>query len=297
MGHVTVRNVPTISNYDVAKRVHDRIVPLRGRNPEVRPLGKRRDADTYSIRCNAEGDVECVLYQTPVVTFKRDGSVLINRDGWHTASTNQFIGQVLGFPAYNRTGHMIIAPNRREEEYAIAGDKVTLRPSQDKSSRWVVELHEKLYTYKMDKQKANSVMAKYKEFNGYFRNMIALRKEHSEAESIVLASNEYSVMEIRSKSDNELQAKFMELVQEDTDGTFYEAFLLLGLATVQSAWVRYRLLGEVTAGEFKHSAAITAMRSTLRKMIMKHHAKEVLYKEELPQGKTPNPKYVGWIKG
>ena len=57
--------VPRVDNYEFAKRIYNNTKPLRGRAEEIRPLGNRRDADTYHIRMNGEA-VELVFRQETV---------------------------------------------------------------------------------------------------------------------------------------------------------------------------------------------------------------------------------------
>ena len=68
MGYATVMRVPRVMNYTDALARYEDAKPIRGRSPEVRPLGERRDVDTYQIRKNGE-EIELVLYKTPVITF------------------------------------------------------------------------------------------------------------------------------------------------------------------------------------------------------------------------------------
>jgi len=76
MGYATVQRVPRVHDYAQALRIHDNTKPLRGRSPEIKPLGARRDADTYHVRMNGEA-VELVLYRTPVITFMPDDAVVL----------------------------------------------------------------------------------------------------------------------------------------------------------------------------------------------------------------------------
>lgn len=291
MGYATIQHVPTIRDYAQAKKIHDSIKPLRGRNPEKRPLGQRRDADTYSIRINAAGDVECVLYQTPVVTFKQDGTVLLYTGGYNTTSTNQFISEVLGFGAYRQCKHMIITPNFSSEKHVIVGDKVLLRPTTSLGRRWDVEQAEKLYGYRMDRAQANSVMARYADFVSYFNGMVKVRRENHSVPHIVMSGTEYAAVGMtRWKQDN--SEWLVERVKEDKDGTFYEAFLYIALEALGN-WASHSLLQHK---QVAYKVTIENMREKMRMLILRHHAREVLHKKELPNGKIPNPKYFGWIK-
>ena len=98
MGYQTVMNVPRVLTYALAKNLFDSIKPIRGRSPEIRPLGSRRDADTYWVRMDGE-DVQFVLYKTPVITYRPNGDVVLSNGGYSTVSTHQFFDRVLGVDA------------------------------------------------------------------------------------------------------------------------------------------------------------------------------------------------------
>ena len=94
MGYQTVKSVPRTQTYEEALRIFEGITPIGGRNPGRRPLGQRRDCDTYWVRKNDNSDIEYMLYRTPVLTFKPDDSVVVWMGGWNSVSTRQFMSQV-----------------------------------------------------------------------------------------------------------------------------------------------------------------------------------------------------------
>ena len=112
MGYRTVNHVPSIYTYAQARHIFDKVVPIRNR--DIKPLGQRRDADTYHIRMNDMGDVECVLYKTPVVTFHPDETVTLTTDGWDTVSTHQFIWAITGCATRGSRGKTVIKVGNKE---------------------------------------------------------------------------------------------------------------------------------------------------------------------------------------
>ncbi len=117
MGYATIRRVPRVLYYQEALKIHDSIKPLRGRAIEIRPLGNRRDADTYHIRKNGDA-IELVLYKTPVITFMPDGDVVIFIDGYNSVSTHQFIDHVLNIRAQGARRTTVLTING--QKYTIA---------------------------------------------------------------------------------------------------------------------------------------------------------------------------------
>lgn len=314
MGYATITRVPYLRDYAQALKLYEGVKPVRGRNPELRPMGSRRDADTYSIRKNGD-DVECVLYKTPVVTFKPDGVVVIYTNGYDTTSTNQFINQVVDIPAQHVRGVCVLTINGKK--YPL-GDKhtLTLKPNGDaKSGHWDVMDAEVLKGYVLNRTKANIVRAKYKPFLTYVKSMLKIRKEtlrnewreidydvvritHAEfAEHFPRKNNLVSFdveayTQLTTKGLNNYEeniGRFMELVQSSEVSDFHKAFICVAL-TSERCWGYFHVGEEnglqVRIGKFK---------TTLDDIIMMRHAEEVLDEVELPIGKLPNRKYMGWI--
>ena len=173
MGYATVMRVPRVFVHEYAKQLHDNTKPIRGRVPEVRPLGERRDANTYSIRMNGD-DVEFVLYQTPVITFRTNGEVVIRNDGWASVSTHQFIRQVLGLPARGKGGSSVIKVGK--QDYTMT-DESKLVLCREGTGAWKVLEHETLYGYKASRKALTNVRSRYSEFREYLFGFLNLRRE------------------------------------------------------------------------------------------------------------------------
>jgi hypothetical protein len=174
MGYATVKRVPRVFNHRHAKQVHDNAVPIRGRVPEIRPLGNRKDVGTYSVRMNGD-DVEFVLYRTPVITYKPDGVIVLRTDGWASVSSHQFIQQVLGIPARGKSGSSVLIVNG--QHYTMTGDStLTLRQGEG-TGTWRVLEHETLYGYKASRKAITNVRSRYSEFRKYLGGFVNLRRE------------------------------------------------------------------------------------------------------------------------
>jgi len=83
--------------YEYMQEQFERVVPIRGRAVEVRPIGKRsRDWETIVKRTVIDGEATYTayaarLYQTDVVTYHVDGTVAIKCEQWSTPTTAEFI--------------------------------------------------------------------------------------------------------------------------------------------------------------------------------------------------------------
>jgi len=173
MGYATVKRVPRVTDYADAKQVHDTALPIRGRVPEIRPLGNRKDVDSYSVRMNGD-DVEFVLYKTPVITYKANGKIVLRTNGWASVSSHQFIQQVLSIPAHGKNGSSILRLGNRY--YTMTGDN-TLTMGHEGTNAWRVLEHETLYGYKANRKALTNVRSRYSEFRKYLSGFINLRQE------------------------------------------------------------------------------------------------------------------------
>ena len=211
MGYATVMNVPRVTTYPEAKKIHDSTTPIRGRSPEIRPLGNRRDADSYWVKMDGD-DVVFMLYKSAVITYKPTGEVVLTPDTYSTVSTHQFFARVLGVGANAVRQNTVITIG--DKRYTVRGkDKLTLR--LDKSGNWqCVEGAKTQFAWHLDRREATNVRNRYKEFTTYFKGMVSLRTEE-----IVMQYYNDSLSGIRV-SLNELQNAFgVEIPEDDNERT------------------------------------------------------------------------------
>jgi hypothetical protein len=205
-------NVPRVETYALAKNLHDSIKPIRGRSPEIRPLGNRRDADSYWVRMNGE-DVEFMLYKTPVITYRPNGDVVLSNGGYSTVSTHQFFDRVLGVDARaSRQVSVIGLLNKKGEvvnRYTL-NDRDTLTLKLDGVGNWcVVDGAKTQFAWHLNRQEANNVRLRYKEFITYFKGVVSLRTED------VKPSYHYEPIPCINVSLHELQNAFGVKKSED----------------------------------------------------------------------------------
>ena len=95
--------LPRIPSFEEAQHLYKNIKPIRGRSPEVRPLGGRRAADKFSIVQRGDAYV-CLLYGHPVLTYKRNehGTVVeIDLCKHNTRTTRAFIKRITNLNCYS----------------------------------------------------------------------------------------------------------------------------------------------------------------------------------------------------
>lgn len=325
MGYATVMNVPRVTTYSEAKNLHDSIKPIRGRDPEIRPLGNRRDADSYWVRMNGE-DVEFVLYKSAVITYKPDGGVVLTPDTYSTVSTHQFFARVLGVGANAVRQNSVITIG--DKRYTVRGkDTLTLK---FEGGNWqCVEGAKTQFAWHLDRREATNVRNRYKEFITYFKGMVSLRTE--EIEMPYYGNNTYqgirvSLHEIQQAFNTELTepdnilgtvqyiqdlpqrnynygsqreaeyrdgiAWFIEAIKSDQpEDAKHLNFYRGALAVLLTAERIYQRGQEDNTYIAKAKNITKALDTTL----LRAHAKDVLVRKELPIGSVSKGAYDMWL--
>lgn len=181
----STRRLPYIYGYEGAKKWFDQIKPLQsGARKGRKPLGGRKDTHMY-IQENAEGHMECVLYETAVVTFKQDGGVVVTPGKWPSSFTCAFITGLLADTSANRTrGTLVLHLNRSSEKYPLKTDQsielVRIAVEPDRPGKWEVRNAEGVHVWAPNRTASNNVRAKYKEMIGYHKGMVSLLTQERE---------------------------------------------------------------------------------------------------------------------
>lgn len=324
MGYATVMNVPRVETYALAKNLFDSIKPIRGRSPEIRPLGNRRDADSYWVRMNGD-DVEFVLYKSAVITYKPDGGVVLTPDTYSTVSTHQFFARVLGVGANAVRQNTVITIG--DKRYTVRGkDTLTLKMV---GGNWqCVEGAKTQFAWHLDRRETTNVRTRYKEFITYFKGMVSLRTEEIE---MPYYSNTYQgirvpLHEIQQAFESELSepdnilgtvqyiqdlpqrnynygsqreaeyrdgiAWFIEAIKSDQPEdakhlNFYRGALAV-LLTAERIYQR----GQEDNTYIANAKNITKALDTT---LLRAHAKDVLVRKELPIGSVSKGTYDMWL--
>ena len=320
MGYATVRHVPRVFDYQSALKIHDNSTPIRGRNPELRPFGRRKDADTYSIRKNGEA-IELVLYKTPVITFEADGDVVLFTNGYDTVSTHQFIHQVLHIGANGARNTTVLTIDG--QRYTLANhDTLRLRREDGK---WTVLNAKTQWGWRLDRKVVKNLRTKYGDFYKYLKGFVNLRTEpikpsrwashtvdcvvipREELQSAFgqgsLASiREYAYMDKRGRQSMQWRpvtpeqyqasAKAFEYLirpdqpEEDRHNNFYKAAMLLVVkCDSETMDIRADLV----------STRSTNIVTLLDDVLFMLYANDVLVRYELALGKVSSGIYEHWM--
>ena len=171
-------DIPKLSNYEQALAYLNGVKPIagRGKNAGIRPLcntsnGRRKTQ--YSIRkkkhpaAASKQAIECVLYDTPVVTFVEDGTIYIDMS-YPSNTTHAFISEILreyGAHCSFRDGKTWLCC-RGKDWWLPHGYGVTFKVVEPK--RIIEPVRPRLMDrYVVNRSKAKEVYAKYAAFTSH----------------------------------------------------------------------------------------------------------------------------------
>ena len=169
-------DMPKLSNYEQALAHLDGVKPIagRGKNAGVRPLcntSSGRKKTQYFIRkkkhpaAASKQAIECVLYDTPVVTFVEDGTIYIDMS-YPSNTTHSFISELLnGYRAYcsYRDGRTWLHC-RGKDWWLPHGHGITFKVVDDGIEPVSPRLMDR---YEVNRSKAKEVYAKYAAFTSH----------------------------------------------------------------------------------------------------------------------------------
>jgi len=331
MGYQTVTNVPRVMNYRHAKQVFDTSKPIRGRSPEIRPLGNRRDADTYWVRMDGE-DVQFMLYKTPVITYKPDGSVVLLTNGYDTVSTHQFFQQVLGVIAGRSKGASVVTLKQSGgvASYKFYGqDKLTLRMGVD--GWYCAEGATPQFKLSLNRRATTNVRNRYKEFITYFKGMVNLRTEEFQMRywnSGVVKGIRVSIPELQDAFDQpsvvnpvNIIGDFHDLTRAQHIDRYHSQITVEQYTAAVDKFIKnirsdqpednkhmnfYRMalvlltIHERIYPQRDETGTFVVPPNTLPKfldtLLLRAHAHEVLMKTELPLGEVSSNTYENWVR-
>lgn len=204
---------PRLHTYSEAVRKEDSIAAYKkGKVKGLKPLAERR-RHWLTIRLADNADVVIKMYDTDIITYRPDNTIIIQQDGWATASTHETIGAILGCTLVRRDSKGWISTGDGKW-YLLRehGDNVFKR---DENGRFAGMVNvNPLYpkTLSVDRKALNKVTAQYKPFIKYAIAATKLRGTNGfnvteyfdafgETEKIP-DFNEYQVLELTRNQDD-----------------------------------------------------------------------------------------------
>lgn len=122
-----------VTSYQQAKQRWESVKPIRGNDDDIRPLGNRRKQHMRVIK-NPDDSYSCRLYNTDCVTYKPNGDIELQINGWTTPSTSAFMSKCLPYKYWvaGRSGtiHLVVDDSEGRTPYIIPNhDVLTIKAS------------------------------------------------------------------------------------------------------------------------------------------------------------------------
>lgn len=180
--------IPAFVNYAHIKEHYESVAPIRGRNEECRPIGRRR-YDWYEIVKNQVALLRdndplgefatvyaCKLYRTNVVEWYPNEDIVIRVPRWKGPTSMGMLTYALA-----QHGSIVSASgkwyfrNRNGEDHLLPmgkGEELLIRKADDGFYRPLNVAQE--YMYKAKRKELNAIRKKYQPFIDYARNMFLI---------------------------------------------------------------------------------------------------------------------------
>ena len=213
--------ISRIDNYAQALKWFEDTKPIRGRTPELRPLGWRRNT-WYRIQKNTDNAIECCMYGDPIVTFHADGDIEIKDFRYTTVSTGYFLQELLGINAYIQDKSLIIHTTPRWSTQSPAyrvpreGNGSVIFRKVDGNYHYVAG-GEVRATHAVNRKKAKQIRASYADAMTYLRGMVKLR------EGAVYSRTAEIYKIINEKSENDRWTWSISLANYERGAGFHNA--------------------------------------------------------------------------
>ena len=182
LGHGNCAQIVPISSYEVAKQRFESTKPLRGRTPELKPLGRMRRYTWYTIQKNTYANqaentqydtYACRLFDTDCVEFYPNGDVTLRSGGWRTITTGAFITYSLyGLGSVVSESGKWYFSNSRNQAIRWKGHELKL-----KLENGVLVPKEPLvqeYIHRVNRKAMNALRKKYRPIVEYASTMLAI---------------------------------------------------------------------------------------------------------------------------
>lgn len=168
-------DVSVLYNYAAAARREAEVKPIRGRTPECKPLGDRKKTHA-SIRKEGE-DIIVRLYQTDIVRYRPDGTVIVNQGGHESMSTRAYLNAVLplSFGSYQGMTVWYDGSGRDGDGYALhllhARKDNIFKHNPNNVRPWEFTNPKPCVVHQKNRVGTKAVRAKYDTFLKYVKNI------------------------------------------------------------------------------------------------------------------------------
>lgn len=313
LGYNTLAAIPRLYTYEDAAKREAATKPIRGRVPEVKPLGRRSQA-YYAIKREDNGDICIIAGSAPVIRYRPNGDVLLYDFGyWNKATYNDIIGEVTGICTTTVDGKMwacvdgglfLVRPNPRNK-YSAGRWGSAPEPIPENIFRRVEKHVDNpgylVWTYVnppgitghyIKRKEMRAVRQRYAAFIAYAQAMDSIRGD--------------------DKPEPKEYVEPFNVQFKDINGRVYYAWHRAGMppciyggefihehAATLASWMRsddatdnYKAYLWLNAKRGYYHSADASITDTIDRVLIMHHHAEVLTKREASAGKVTKDRYA-----
>jgi hypothetical protein len=168
-------DVKVLRNYAEAARWESQVKPIRGRAVECKPLGARNKSHA-NIRRESD-DIVVRLYNTDIVRYKPDGSIIIRQGGYASQTTRKYLHAVLPMWFASHQGATTVAFVGVPGSQIMHSNGDNVFAYEPNSVRLVFTNPVPCIIHKVNRKAMNAVRAKYAVFINYMKNIRKLLGE------------------------------------------------------------------------------------------------------------------------
>jgi len=195
-GHGNCAQIPRLTNYAEAKDWYEKVVPIRGRTVELKPLGRKRRFTQYEI-CkqtvaiqseNREYDIySCAMFGRDMVKFYPNGEISIHANQWYSITTGAFLNSVLFNMGtiISESGKWYFQ-NKNNQSFRFK-DGMRIRMGDDGMYVPTEIVEDKVF--RIDRKRMNAIRKRYSSIIQYGKTMLALDGNVGKLEELELAKH------------------------------------------------------------------------------------------------------------
>jgi hypothetical protein len=270
-----------IQNYAAAVSIEAGIVPIRGKSPECKPLDMKRHKQSVTIRRVGE-DVVVKVYHTDVLTYKPDGEIVVDTNGYSSISTADVLARVLGMGVRSYGDRLWI---QQVGGWYVLGRGTRLKHIDHIGRQVMNPIH--VQVRQLNRKKTKVVRDQYRSFMAYARGMCKLLAAVDGSITVESARGDYL-------RDQDLWHLITCGVEADRLEDYAEALHSLMSVTCKQEWVYNGTNGVSMPYVSARRTTFAAMQRYMMKMAYKLHAADVLDTNALPLGQMGRDKYAAW---
>lgn len=229
--------IRSIENYASALHRYDTTKHIRGRDEDQRPLGERGKINSFRMSKRGNGDIQCILYNTPVVTFTVADNIVINLNQWVSGSTCKFLDEVTGgrFSARLFDGSVVIRTNGGGDYRLHSHIPSTLTKTKDPEGghgmdTFTLSDWEKRTVHMVDRAGKKAALEQYRAATEYLNAFVKLRAgEDIRQEEVAEALKDFPLKSnsLAFNTNTARIQKFATSTSENKHQDFYVLAMLL----------------------------------------------------------------------